>query len=313
MDRRRPERTLRPALRWVVAAALIAAAFAAFPVVAADSPVEGGQKVYAPLFSGRDPTSEFVGSPRPEAAAPCENESVHEGLFAPRKRPRLLDRLLPDRDCRVHVERENWLRRPLSVTWFVGGMAGCPLVHDWVRGDTGVFGGLRVGWDFDPYWGAEFRLAFGTLGLIDSDRAIEAQHWYDALNGFNQGDPFWHRREGTRNADLMLYDLNMLYYPWGDTPLRPYVSVGLGGTRLSFIDRLGDNYDTTLLTMPLAIGVKYHWTDWLALRFEVTDNIAFGTEHVETLHNVSIVGAVEMRFGGSHRSYWPWTPGRKSW
>jgi len=51
----------------------------------------------------------------------------------------------------------------------------------------------------------------------------------------------------------------------------------------------------------------------LALRFEVCDNVSFGAAGLSTMHNVSIVGAAEIRLGGSRRSYWPWTPGRASW
>jgi len=192
-------------------------------------------------------------------------------------------------------------------------MIGSPMIDDWVRGDGGVFGGVRLGWDFDHYWGTEFRLGFGSVQLIDSQRAIDAQHWYDTRAGFAPGDPYYHRFDGTRNADLFMYDINLLYYPRGDDPIRPYLTIGIGGTQFSLLDRLGRSYEATLLTMPFGIGLKYHWTDWLALRFEVCDNVSFGAAGLSTMHNVSVVGAVELRLGGSRRSYWPWTPGRASW
>jgi hypothetical protein len=65
--------------------------------------------------------------------------------------------------------------------------------------------------------------------------------------------------------------------------------------------------------MPFGVGLKYHWTDWMALRFEVADNVAFGSQGIGTLHHISIIGAAELRFGGSRRSYWPWVPGRRAW
>lgn len=272
--------------------------------------IEGSRLVYDPVFQGREPASAWIGGPRPESEAlgggsPMASESVASpGWFA-----RLAGR--PSLGSQVH--RESWLRRPLNATWFLGGVVGSPMIDDWVRGDGGVFGGVRLGWDFDHYWGAEFRLAFGSVQLIDSQRAIDAQHWHDTLAGFSPNDPYYHRFDGTRNADLFLYDINLLYYPRGDDPIRPYLTIGIGGAQFSLIDRLGQSYEATLLTMPFGIGLKYHWTDWLALRFEVCDNVSFGAAGLSTMHNVSVVGAAEIRLGGSRRSYWPWTPGRATW
>lgn len=272
--------------------------------------IDGGRSIYDPVFQGREPASAWIGGPRPESEAlggpsPMSPETdAGPGWFA-----RLAGR--PRMGSQVH--RESWLRRPLNATWFLGGVVGSPMIDDWVRGDGGVFGGVRLGWDFDHYWGAEFRLAFGSMQLIDSQRAVDAQHWHDTLAGFSPNDPYYHRFDGTRNADMFLYDINLLYYPRGDDPIRPYLTVGIGGAQFTLIDRLGRSYEATLLTMPFGIGLKYHWTDWLALRFELCDNVSFGAAGLSTMHNISVVGAAEFRLGGSRRSYWPWTPGRASW
>lgn len=274
-----------------------------------------GERPEATLFDGTEPASQWIGGTRPMDVC-VGDESVHQGLFATpvgHRQPRLLQRLLGNGQVdRPPAQRESWLRRPMSISWAMGGVVGSPLIDDWVRADGGMYGGLRLGWDFDHYWGTEARLSFATARLVDSQRARDAQTWYDNLTGYSPVDPY-RTRFDRRDADMMSYDISALYYPWGDTPFRPYVLVGLGGTQVSFTDRLGESYDNTLLTMPLALGFKYHWTDWMALRFEICDNMAFGAGPVSTLHNIAITGTAEIRFGGSRRSYWPWIPSRRSW
>jgi hypothetical protein len=89
---------------------------------------------------------------------------------------------------------------------------------------------------------------------------------------------------------------------------------GLGSARFHFTDRLSRSYDKAVFAIPLAAGVKYRCNDWLALRFECTDNIAFGGgSGFDTVHNISATGGMEVRFGGSRKAYWPWNPGRHYW
>ena len=57
--------------------------------------------------------------------------------------------------------------------------------------------------------------------------------------------------------------------------------------------------------MPLALGFKYRCNDWLALRFECADNIVFGRGSVRSVHDFSVTGGVEIRFGRSRQTYWP--------
>ena len=40
-----------------------------------------------------------------------------------------------------------------------------------------------------------------------------------------------------------MWDLDLLYYPWGDTQWRPYLLIGLGTARVDFIDRLSVTVD----------------------------------------------------------------------
>jgi hypothetical protein len=204
------------------------------------------------------------------------------------------------------ARHESWLFRPFSVTWFVGGLWGSEMVYDWVAGDRGILGGVRVGYDLDHYWGTEVRFAFGSVGLVDSRRAIEAAV-------FPVTNPLYYYGATHREATMFLCDINVLFYPWGDNPWRPYVLVGLGSSFLSFTDRLATPYSVNQLELPIGIGLKYRIAHSLALRLECTDNLALSNSGVQTLHQFSLVGAAEFRFGGSRKTYWPWNPGRSVW
>ena len=201
---------------------------------------------------------------------------------------------------------ESWLQRPLSAGWFMGVLHGSRLVDDWVGQREGFFAGYRLGRDFNHSWGAEMRFAFGSVGLFDSQaarRQAETIH----------GEQWNQRYDQRRDCQVFLWDVDLLYYPWGDAVWRPYLSVGLGTAEVRFEDRLARRWNKTLLAMPLAIGLKRRCSDCVAVRLEVADNIAFAGGGINTLNNISLTGAVEIRFGGSRRAYWPWNPGRHYW
>lgn len=204
---------------------------------------------------------------------------------------------------------ESWLRRPLSAGSFVGPVFGTELLDDWVGEEAGYLGGYRLGVDLDQFWGVETRLAFSFIGLDDSPRAKAAQQAADDAAGIAPDDPFRHRFDDGRYADLLFWDVDLVYYPWGDQRWRPYGMVGAGLTHVAFEDRLNRRIHDTLFTMPLAIGLKRRVTECTAWRLEVADNLAFGNR-VKTLHNISVTVGFEFRFGGSRTAYWPWNPGR---
>ncbi|OHB70814.1 MAG: hypothetical protein A2V70_13735 [Planctomycetes bacterium RBG_13_63_9] len=204
------------------------------------------------------------------------------------------------------LQQESWLYRPFSAGWFMGMVQGGPLIDDWVGQKQGFVGGYRLGWDQDYYWGGEMQFAFASIRVYDSPRAITA-----AL----EADPAGHERfDHRRDAALFQWDASVLHYPWGDSQWRPYLRAGLGTARVRFDDRLSRHYDKTVLAMPLAVGMKYRCNDWLALRFECADNIAFGGgSGFDTVHNLTLTGGAEIRFGGTRKAYWPWNPGRTYW
>jgi hypothetical protein len=210
----------------------------------------------------------------------------------------------------VASEREPWIYRPISVGIFYGAIVGSPLMDDWINQKTGTLAGVRFGWDFDDDWGVEMRIASSTMPIVDSELQIAMQQQYDNERGLPWDSPYRYRWDTGRTADHFLWDVEMLWYPWGDSDLRPYLLFGLGLDRISFEDRMEQSYAHVLVGMPVGIGIKHRWADWLAFRVEVLDNIAFaGHSTFEPQNNFSITGGFEVRFGQPRTFYWPWDPG----
>lgn len=185
----------------------------------------------------------------------------------------------------------SWLNRPQYVGWFFGILAGDNLINQRVDQNTDLFGGYRFGWDMDHFWATEFRLGWAALNLSD-----------------NQVPP------RNRTSNLIVGDVSFLYYPWGDARWRPYVSMGLGASSFDFVDDVGIKHDDTLFALPIGFGIKYLTERrWLALRADVTDNIAFSDAGLDSMHNVGITFGVEIHYGVQPKTYWPWHPSRHMW
>ncbi len=223
----------------------------------------------------------------------------------------------PIAECRELLQpttHESWLYRPWNAGWFMGFMQGNELIENWVGQEQGFFGGYRFGWDFDPYWGCETRFGFASVALYDTDRAVAAQQAADQADGITPNDAWYHRFDTRRDSGIRIWDVEMLYYPYGDTQLRPYFLLGLGTARVDFMDRLSDRRIKSVLEVPIALGFKYRLRDWLAVRFEATDNFIAGAgSGFKNLHNFSLTAGLEVRFGGTRTAYWPYHPGRHYW
>ena len=222
------------------------------------------------------------------------------------------------------LQRESWLFRPFGVGWFAGVAQGGraldehagvgSLFSGGVGMKRGYIGGYRLGWDSSYYWGAELRMAFASIELFDTPAAQAAQQVADTEKGVDANDPWRDRFDLRRDASLQQWDVNLVHYPWGDSQWRPYLMVGLGAERVRLFDRTDHYYDSFLFTLPVAAGLKYRCNDRLALRFDVTDNMAFGGGSAfGTLHTLAATAGVEVRFGGTRKAYWPWNPGRHYW
>jgi len=176
----------------------------------------------------------------------------------------------------------SWLNRPFYAGWLVGALFGDGLSAE-VDQQTSLVGGYRFGWDWDYRWGVEGRWAFAHVDTLEPQQ------------------PTFHGQ--SRDS---FYDVNLVYYPWGDARWRPFVSVGLGAATFDFRQSDGTATGATLATVPLSTGLKYYWKNWLTLRMSLTDNLALGSEGLDTMHNVSLTGGVEVRWGGARPSYFPY-------
>jgi hypothetical protein len=188
------------------------------------------------------------------------------------------------------AKREPWMYRPFSAGLFMGPIMGSPLIDNTVTQGTGFLGGARFGYDFDDDWGLETRIASASFP-VGGDYPIDGmQH----------------------SADHFLWDIDFIYYPWGDSAVRPYVLMGVGVSRIKFGDTLGYENARILAGMPFGLGVKWKLNDWFIFRFECLDNVAFaGGSVIHTQHNTSFTFGLEVRFGRPHIQYWPWNPGMR--
>jgi hypothetical protein len=184
----------------------------------------------------------------------------------------------------------SWLNRPLSVGFFAGGLFGDEPFDSRVEQGGGFLGGFRLGYDFDHYTGAELRVGLSQLELFD-----------------NQNVPFG------RTSNFGLFDLNLLYYPWGDSRIRPYATFGLGIAAIDTFDEVGRNYNDALLLMPFGVGLKYYHGPFSVFRVDVLDNLAFGNNRIDTMHNLSISAGWEIRYGANPKLYYPAHPGVERW
>ncbi|PQO35577.1 hypothetical protein C5Y97_13105 [Blastopirellula marina] len=174
----------------------------------------------------------------------------------------------------------SWRNRPYHFDYLFGVVETNDLQRNEVLLRSTILQGFRLGYDFDHYWGTEIRFAFGDGKLAYASNPL--------LDG---------------SAQLMMFDTNLLYYPWGDSVWRPYATVGLGATYYGYDDVNGVNRDQTNFSIPIGIGLKHFFRPWLAFRCELMDNIATGSGSVPTTHNFSFTTGIEYRFGGSRWSY----------
>ena len=179
----------------------------------------------------------------------------------------------------------SWINRPIHVDLLSGGLFTGELVTGSAKATNGILVGTRIGWDLNHYLGGEFRLAQADVGLEGK---------YD-------------------RADIRFYDVSFLYYPWGDSRLRPFTTFGMGISQFTFTDPQALPAKDTLMQMPFGLGFKYLARPNLSLRMEFLDNLAFGSSLMRTQNNLSLTGGMELRFGGQRRNYFPFTSSSRIW
>jgi hypothetical protein len=184
----------------------------------------------------------------------------------------------------------SWLNRPYYVGGTLGVFGTADRIETNVRPDVDVFGGLLIGWDWDYYWGSEVQLERTTPEFTNSLHP-------EVPSG--------------KVMDLWSYDA--MYYPWGDSTVRPFWRLGIGSTYVDYVSDSGHRRDEELWTFPIGVGVKYPIYHWLAARVEFTDHLALGNRGVNTLNDLTLLCGLEWHFGSHPQSYWPWNPSRHMW
>lgn len=213
----------------------------------------------------------------------------HWGFHHSSTEGRFLDRGLP-------MERSSWLNRPYHVDWFAGPLLATGPVDGRVEQGNDLFGGLRIGWDFDYYWGVEWRFGWSDPTLLATIAGTDGDTVQSEFSG-----------------KYFVSDVDFVYYPWGDTKIRPYALLGLGMAQVGSVRADGTGQEATLLGMPMGIGVHFPATHWLTWRLEIIDNLAWGAEGVDTLNNFAFTAGMELRLGARPNSYWPWRSSRTMW
>jgi hypothetical protein len=184
----------------------------------------------------------------------------------------------------------SWRNRP----WFFGTLVGGVMMDDLVpnrvyQNDTTLLG-VRLGYDFDHFWGLETRWAYARPDLADGSGV--------RLPGAGQ-DYFT--------------DVSLVVYPFGDARWRPYFLAGLGFQSFRFNDDRGHRISELTFEMPLGCGVKYFYGPWFSLRFDLVDNLSLGNSRLSGMNNVSLMMGGEFRFGGRRPSYFPWHSNTAYW
>lgn len=189
----------------------------------------------------------------------------------------------------VPMAYSSWLNRPYHLDWFAGPLLSDDPAEGRVSQSNEILAGLRLGWDFDYYWGLQWRLAWADPEILHTGA------------------------DDSTGGTYVVGDLSLLYYPWGDTKVRPFFQLGLGGTQIASLRDNGAGHEAWLLSMPFGIGVEFPQTRWLAWKLEIIDNLAFASDDIDTMHNVAFTAGMEYRFGARPGSYWPWRSSRTSW
>ena len=184
-----------------------------------------------------------------------------------------------------HIDRgqplygTSWTNRPYWVEGFTGAWLASGLTETQDQ-TNGTLSGVRLGWDFEHFWGMQLGVGLGS----------------------SQTDP------GDADIDVRTVDLAVLYYPWGDSRWRPYTGLGLGVGNYGFSDLSQRSIDQYAVQIPLSLGVKYAFRPWWSLRADVSNYFVLPASDLEFMNNVALTLGAEIRFGGRRRSYFPYSP-----
>lgn len=183
------------------------------------------------------------------------------------------------------VLSEPWSQRPLAAGMFTGILWGDLSMDRHVKLDSGLIYGGRFGWDFDDRWAWEGRVAIATLSVDYPGTNVQST-----------------------TSDAILWDLQLQMAFFTRPRLKTYFAFGAGMGFFDLVDQYYASMTETLVTVPVGLGLKYRHDDWLVFRLDFADNLSLGkrSSGMSDIHNLSLVGGLEIRFGGYQRDYWPW-------
>src|SRR5262249_145469 len=150
--------------------------------------------------------------------------------------------------------------------------------------------GMRLGRDFDYYWGLEGRFSFSNPDIFEPG----------VPNQINDSHNYY-------------VDVAIMYYPWGDSRWRPYFSAGVGAATYRFTNNAGIGVGDSSRYMPIGFGLKYFQSPWFTLRLDAAYELSLGTNMIDTQNSFTLAAAAEIRFGGRRTSYFPWDGGTTIW
>jgi len=168
----------------------------------------------------------------------------------------------------------GWRSQPFSITTFSGFTDGGPLIPGHLNQQPSYYGGLNIGWDYDHHWGIEKRLGFGVLNLT---------------NGEHQPIP--------ATGLSVTGEYRLMYYPLGDARWRPFLTAGVGWSDFYFQDDRGANHLDTVGMIPFGAGLKYLWSERLAVRIDLIDEITFAGGALSDFHYAALTMGLEFRYG----------------
>jgi hypothetical protein len=180
------------------------------------------------------------------------------------------------------LEGRDWRSQPLSISGFAGATNGDPISRGHVDQRGSSYAGLNFGWDYDHYWGIEKRLGFGALNLSNAN----------------------HQPLSKTGASIT-GEYRLMYYPLGETRWRPFFTAGVGWSDFYYFDDLNQRRIETVFMVPYGTGLKYMYSERIAFRADLIDELTIGIGPVSTFHYVAVTAGVEFRYG-QHLIRMPW-------
>jgi hypothetical protein len=179
-----------------------------------------------------------------------------------------------DRGIGGPLQGPGWRSQPFSISAFAGATNGGALISGHLHQQPSFYGGLNIGWDYDHYWGIEKRLGFGALNLNDANHQAIPQ-----------------------TGASVTGEYRLMYYPLGDARWRPFLTAGVGWSDFYFNDDHGARHLDTVGMIPFGVGFKYLWTERLAVRVDMIDEMTFGGGALTNFHYVALTAGLEVRYG----------------